>query len=203
MTFDNIGITVNLLTSSEATALLKGTIDNNFVNVTSATGSGQCVSVAANGAGTLTVLITNNTLNNAGFFEGIRVIGRDGSPVLNTTITGNTVSTTNGFSADRAIVVQAGAASGDSPTVCADIGGSTAALRNKISSTGFPTSALRVRVRKLSTFRLPGFAGSGTWTASVESYLDGRNTFAPGNSSGSTTIDAGRSFVGGGACTQP
>jgi hypothetical protein len=203
MTFDNIGITVNLLTSSEASALLKGTIDNNFVNVTSATGTGQSVSVAANGAGTLTAKITNNTLNNAGFREGILVIGREGSPVLNATITGNIVSTTNGFSADRAIVVQAGAAPGDSPTVCVDIGGSTPSLRNTISSTGFPSSALRVRLRKSSTFRLPGFAGSGTSTGDVESYLDGRNTFAAGNSSGGTTIDSGLAFTGGGACVEP
>ncbi len=201
------GNVINLNVGGPSTGTLQGTVSGNIIGTAGVSGSGSPgggsgIRLVTNGSGNAHAIISNNTVRGILLGSGIDVLARDGSSDINATITGNNIdliTTTGG----NGISVQSGATSTDTTSVCADIGGSTVALRNTI--TNQPVTALdELRIRNRfagTTFRLPGYAGGGADIAAVVAYLQGRNAVAAGGTT-SATVNA-NTFGGGGACTQP
>jgi hypothetical protein len=204
-----IGVTS---TTSTASGLLSGTINNNILGQAGSANSGSSssdgISVIVNGAATINAAITNNQIRQFNNI-GIQLIKRDGSGNLNATVTGNTIAEPVAPNALQGILVTSGATSGppaDSGTVCVDIGGA-GALANTITGPNFGGDLIRVRQRFSTLVRLPGFVDGPDpdITVDVANYLIGRNTItneAP-NAKASATTQAPGSFQtpGGGACT--
>lgn len=193
---------INLLLGSQSTTSgrLQGNIDNNFISLTDTNNFlGENITAIAEGNGTLTITITDNTLVNAGFQEVIRLFARDGDNTFNATVTGNAVTQSNIFGLEG-IFFQSGATGSatDDINACADIGGA-GALANTVSAAG-GTDDIRLRLRSSTdSFVLPGFTGSGTSGVDVANYLAGRNN----STSDNITIDAGLTFSGGVSCPTP
>lgn len=201
------GNVINVNVGAPSTGTLQGTISGNSIGTNGVAGSGSNnggtgIRLVTNGAGNLNTVVSNNTIRGISLGSGIDVLARDGSSDINATITGNNIDTIT-TTGSNGIIVQSGATATDTTNVCADIGGSTPALRNTIANQ--PVTALdelRVRNRFPGTlFRLPGYAGGGADTAAVITYLQGRNSVAAGGTT-SATIN-GNTFTGGAACIQP
>ena len=208
-------ISVNLGVASTAAARLEGTISGNTIGTPATAGSGSStadgIDIFTNGAGTTTVAVTGNNIYQWTNPYGISLIARDnssGTGRLNATITGNTLSNPNtaGFPAE-AIFLNAGPAAGDNHQVCLDLGGA-GALANSFAGAGNTAGGFndfRLRQRASTTVRLPGYSGgSGPGdTASVVSYIQGRNNGTETGSASVTYPTSGGGFVGGAACAQP
>jgi hypothetical protein len=100
---------------------------------------------------------------------------QEGSGRADFTVTGTTVEAPSGTD-ELGILVSSGAASSDTVVVCADIGGTTAALRNTFDqggSAGVPDLAFS---RRFGTdLQLVGFTTGGDLTSAVRA----RNNGAP------------------------
>jgi hypothetical protein len=192
-------------TTSTATASMVGKFRNNFIGTAgsalSGSKQGDGIDINATGAGTVTMNVTGNDIRQ--YFEfGMNLeAGDTGIAHLNVTVTGNTVKEP-GAAALQGIMLNAGKTS-DAIVVCADIGGSTAALFNNAVGAGLsPATDFRIRQRNNSVVTMPGL--SGTTTAAVNAYILGRNT-AGATASSLVTAPAGGSIgntPGGAACTQ-
>ena len=196
------------------TSSFSGRIHNNSIGTTGqansgTTGNKNAINAVMYGCGSYTAAITDNIIKEVSG-NGIFAIARDGDGAsgtnpgdLNLTITGNQLSLPD--PGNNAIRIEAGATSTDDFDVCADIGGSSAALKNTVSGDwGAAIAADEIRLRHqfsaLNTFRLPGFVGVSP--ADVPAYLTGRNTgFPPGTAS--ATVAGGGAYTGGAACAQP
>ncbi len=183
---------------------VKGTVSGNSIGTTGVAGSGSSGGdgIAINSAagqvgqgGTVTVAVTNNTINGITFGSGISLLNGDGAPTMNATVTGNTINLNDTTNSLYSIYAVSGTLSTDAASMCADIKSNT--IANTAAGAG-----IRARQRFAgTTFRLPGFIGSGTDDAAVESFLTGQNTL-----NGSPVIASHQSttgFSGGGACTAP
>ena len=197
--FPTIGI--DLGTSSTAGSTLSGSISGNTIGNAAVVNSGGAqssgIATYAQGAGTLTVAITNNAIRQNAGFAGIDIFSRAGSPAINATVTGNNVSSP-GTTAGNGLLVQAGATTGDGGTVCAGITGNTLA-----GSAGASNTDLRLRQRFNTTVRLPGYGGLTGDTTAVVNFVRANNGGTP---TGSATADypaSGGGFVGGAACPTP
>jgi uncharacterized repeat protein (TIGR01451 family) len=197
---DAVGIALNVFMGTGGTADWDGTINNNDIGDATDAGSGSeqahGINVEAQGGGNHTTAITNNTIVEFGD-RGIQMFAIDGSADLDATVTGNTISQPFGAFPQEAIYGQAGATTGDSSDLCADISS------NSFVGAGGGSDDFRLRQRKSTTFKLPGYAGTPGDTAAVVSFVQGNNTGTP---SGSATVDfpgTGGGFVGGGACPTP
>jgi hypothetical protein len=81
---------------------------------------------------------------------------------------------------------------GDTTSVCADIKTNTVV--------DLASNDIRVRNRQVgTTFRLPGYAGAATSTATVAAYLVSQNTVADANA----VVGSSPGFAGGAACAAP
>jgi hypothetical protein len=204
-------ISLNLNTDSTVASTLRATVTNNFIGSTGVNGSGSeqgnGIDIIGNGAGTINALVSNNDVRQYTNPYGIHVFSRDGDGFINTTITGNTVTefnTVGGLVLDG-IRVEAGSVTGDGGTICADVGGATAALRNHVTTGGNESggaSDIRLRLRIDAKMTLPGYSGAATDTTAVQNYITARNdvtTVLATTSTSSATpfADAGAS------CTQP
>jgi hypothetical protein len=192
------GIALDLSDTSTAAGSLIGRIANNVVTMPT-TGSGNGIGVTARGAGTSTVQVTGNTVTNRSQY-GIHLHRKEGvGGTLNATVTGNAVTTVD-VAADTqfpidGIRVEAGAASGDTGTLCAHIASNTATGANSVPAES-PGDDIRLRHRFGITFRLPGLSGSTSTDA--DNHVTGLN---PGATLvGATTTT---SFTGGAACPTP
>ncbi|MFN7938359.1 MAG: Ig-like domain-containing protein [Bryobacteraceae bacterium] len=206
---------INILKAAfSTTGTLQGKIRNNPINVS----DGQAadgISIFQAGDGVLTVAITGNTITYRGTQRPILIQGgQDGSGQLNATVTGNNIDvqldgTGNAVTGILAQVAVA-SPSGDSTNLCADIGGSTAVLKNTFTHSlgnNMGGGDIRVRQRFVTTVTLPGYSGSNNDNAAVVTYLGGRNTLVNSPTATATneigvTVGAG-GFVGGASCTQP
>lgn len=193
------GINVLLGSQSTTSGRLQGNIDNNFISLTDTNNFGEPIEAIAQGNGTLTITITDNTLVNDGFNEVVRLFARDGDNTFNATITGNTLTQSNIFGLPG-IFFQSGASGSttDDINACADIGGAGALANTITTEAGVIDIRLRLR-SSTDSFVLPGFTGLGTSATDVETYLTGRNNGVADN----TTIDAGLTFSGGVSCPTP
>jgi hypothetical protein len=214
-----IGVALNCTALNGGAKTFTGTIANNLVGTAGTLGSGSvqgdCLVVENDGDGTYNATVTGNTFrqwsNGSGFLIQKRNTTAAGSS-LNVTATGNSVIDPNdsgaggsppGF-AGNAMLVNSGTAAGHAGTTCVDIGGA-GALKNTLEGAAvFGSDDLRVRQRFSTTVRLPGYGGGGGPgdTASVQTFLSGRNTLTDGTVS--ATVDfpgSGGGFIGGAACT--
>ena len=127
-----------------------------------------------------------------------------GSAAIQAVVTGNSIANPGSF-AGEAIFVASGAATGDSGTMCLDLGGA-GSLANSIAGAGANGSSdFRVRQRFNTTVRLPGYLGTNQDTAAVVAFLQPRNN-GNGTPSGQATVPVpftGSGFVGGAGCTAP
>jgi hypothetical protein len=196
-------ININKQTTSTAGTTIQGTINNNFIGNTSSTQSattaGTGVRLVSTGDGTMTANVTNNTIRGVpehGILASIQENSSASNPLLNVTITGNTINATDALSLNG-IQVNGGSTSvggNDKGTICADISG------NNVTST---STNIRLRQRFATTIRLPGYNNANNNDAAVVSYLTARNT-ASTYSATNTVSTGGGGFVNGGSgCTQP
>lgn len=169
-----------------------GTISGNTIGTAGVLNSGSAqgdgITVTSLGLGTTNVIVNNNQVRRYNS-DGIEFSAGDTSPVVNATVTSNTLKEPEGFAANG-LHVNMGTTAAGAVTACFDIGGSPATLENDFI--GSAPIEVRLRQRNSSTVRLPGFAG-GT---APESYIQNRNVGTP-------IVSPSGTFGGGGACTQP
>jgi VCBS repeat-containing protein len=187
---DAVGTGV-LIVKTAGPATQTGTFSNNTIGVAgvansgSKEGSGLGLQLVDQGSDRWTV--ANNQIrgyNN----NGITVTGGGGSTVqsgaINATITGNTIAepgTTPGTLSipKQGVHFNIGTFPGDTFQACAVISGNTLASSGAdgVPATGIDAD-VRLRQRQSSTIRLPGYAGSATDTAAVQSFVAANNTGA-------------------------
>jgi Bacterial cadherin-like domain/Putative Ig domain len=198
-----------IMINSSNSSVLHGTLSNNVIGtagtVDSGSSQGDGISVFANNSSAIRALITNNTIKQYSNLAGLNIQQRSGSATVQAVATGNTIANGGSF-ASEGIFVSAGTVSGDSGTMCLDLGGA-GALANSIAGSDPTLSGndFRVRQRFLTTIRLPGYGGTNQDTAAVVAFLQGRNN-GNGVPSGTATVPApftGGGFIGGAACTAP
>ncbi|MHC4091613.1 MAG: beta strand repeat-containing protein [Planctomycetota bacterium] len=196
---DALGHALNVFMGTGGTASWSGTIDDNDIGDAADSGSGSSqasgINVEAQGAGTHTTAITNNTIVEFGD-RGIQLFAIDGSARLNATVDGNSIAQPFGSFPQEAIYGQAGAATGDTNVLCADI-----TNNSFVGASGSFNDDFRLRQRKATTVNLPGYAGAANDTAAVVSFVQGNNTGTP---TGSATVEIppGNGFLGG-TCPTP
>jgi VCBS repeat-containing protein len=206
---DAVGAGV-LIVKTAGAATQTGTFSNNTIGVAgvansgSREGSGLQLQLVDQGSSRWTV--ANNQIrgyNN----NGITVTAGGGSTpqsgTINTTITGNTIAqpgTTPGTITlpKQGVHLNIGTVPGDTFQACAAITGNTLAASGAdgVPATGIDAD-VRLRQRQSSTIRLPGYAGSTTDTAAVQSFVAANN---PGGASvlASVSSPPGGGFTGTG-----
>ena len=147
---------VNVFTAGNASAT--GRVNNN-PSIMVGGGSGTGIRFNLNGNSTQLVEAVNNTISGVGSGVlgdiGIDAFARDGSGVMNATITNNSITVGSGALYD--IRVQAGNGGGDTNTVCANVAGNTAS--------GVAIAAFRERTGDAgATVNLQGFTTDATTT---------------------------------------
>jgi len=189
--------------ATPSTGSLTGTISGNTIGTNGVVGS-ACAPLAicdgvdlrsAGASGTLGVTMTNNGIHGT-TGAALSASASQGASSLQIKVSSNTFSDPDVANSGNAILVQSGALSTDTTSVCADIFSNT--ITGLWDQNGSGT-AIRVRNRFAgTTFRLPGYAGAGNSTSQVATFLSGQN----GGASASATINA-NVFAGGAACTTP
>lgn len=202
-----INVNLGTTTLNGGTGTYSGTISGNVIGTTGVLDSGGGgIAMRGNGGGTITALVTGNTVRQFNSNAGITVLQRDGSGTINATVTNNTVAepVAGGF---NGVSVQAGATSGppiDNGTVCLEFSGNSTAGSG---AGGGSATDFRLRQRFNTTFRVRGYTGLAGDTVALVAYLQGIN---PGGETGSATVETtpptGTGFIntaGGAACPQP
>jgi hypothetical protein len=135
--------------------------------------------IGSRGAGgSHTALVSNNTVRQFND-RGIVIEVGEGNAALNATVTGNTIDEFGSvINSLHGIHLDMGILAADAGAVCADIGGSTAALRNHVTNAGNEAAGgVDIRMRRGSqvTLQLRGYTGASEDDAAVNAYLLGRN----------------------------
>jgi len=156
--------------------------------------------------GSLTATVSSNNVSNWNNGAAINFQVGDTNNVdasLSLIVTGNTI-TSPGASSQHGISCNFGADTNGTNAVCADFKTNNINLGAVPPNGGFD---LRIRQRNGSTVRLPGYGGSNTDDAAVQSFEAGQNTLTatpPQNSFASHQVPPGGGFTGGVApCTSP
>jgi hypothetical protein len=193
------GIQNDMSDQSQSTASLVGRIRSNTITMP-ASGAGNGIGLTARGAGTSTISVTSNSVTSRTQY-GIHLHRKEGlAPgTLNATVTSNTVTTTDTagdllFPIDS-IRVEAGAASADTGTVCANISGNSSTGAGSVPAEA-PGDDIRLRMRFAHTFQLPGLVGTDA-TAAIN--LLNTNNPASGSINATTTT----SFTSVSSCPIP
>jgi hypothetical protein len=209
---DSLGHAI-LLADDTGGGNLTGTVNLNTIGVAATTDSGshEGDGIQVNhtgGTGTTTVQITNNLVrqyNNMGIQVTMGSSGIASGGNINANITGNTVSNpgtnVNIASIWQGIHLNAGTTPSDSYAVCMNVKGNSIIGSGRNGGTDF-----RLRQRQNTTVRLPGYGGSATDNAAVESFVANQNDANPNSAgadppipSGGIVIDSS-GFTGGAAC---
>jgi hypothetical protein len=198
---DALGHALNVFMGTGGSADWDGTIDNNDIGAAAVSGSGSeqahGINVEAQGSGNHKTSITNNDIVEFGD-RGIALFAIDGSATLDATVTSNTISQPFGSFPQEAIYGQSGAVSTYTNVLCAGI-----SSNSFVGASGAFNDDFRLRQRKNTTFRLPGYGGAAGDTAAVVAFVQGNNTGTP---TGSASVDfpgSGNGFTGGDACDLP
>lgn len=179
-----------------------GEVKDNIIGVPGQAGSGSHlgagVTVDARGTGTHRVSVSGNGIYGYGPFGLEMNVGGTGSnPVLQATVTGNTLG-------NPTLVGPATAINGMyfnvgvntlTTTNCIDV------RANVVAGSGGAGDDIRMRQRFASTVRLPGYAGAGTDVNAVASFLEGANGL-PANAV-SAEIEGGAYAGGPAGCSPP
>lgn len=181
-------INVNLGTSTldGGIGTYTGSITDNTVAV-----DGPGILLTANGGGTLNAVLQQNQINRFDADFGIRILSRDGSPTINATLNSNSINTNSTTSPFVGLLVQAGAASGDSGTICANLTNNS--LSGSGGNNGGSDTDFRLRQRFNTTINLPGYMGANNNTAAVVSFVQSQGN----TGTGSATVDT-NGFTGTG-----
>ncbi len=187
--------------NAHAGAALKATLANNVIGSSGVANSGSAqgdgITVTQNGSGTLTTLISNNTIRQYANAFGIQFVTGDGSGTFNGTLSGNTVSEPAGELAANGFQLNAGLVASDAGTVC------LALDNNQMAGAGnsaFGYTDFRLRQRQATTVRLPGYSGGASDTAAVTAYVQAGRINGSGNAAVS---GAGAGFTNAAACPTP
>jgi hypothetical protein len=206
---DAVGAGV-LIVKTAGPSTQTGTFSNNTIGVAGVANSGSkegsALKLQLVNQGSSRWTVTNNQIrgyNN----NGIEVLAGGGSTpqsgTINTTITGNTIAEPGNTPGTITIPKQGvhlniGTVPGDTFQACAAITGNTLAASGAdgVPATGIDAD-VRLRQRQSSTIRLPGYAGSTTDTAAVQSFVAANN---PGGASvlASVSSPPGGGFTGTG-----
>jgi hypothetical protein len=193
-------ITLNSSNSSQLHATVSGNIIGNAGTLDSGSSQGDGINLTAINTSNLHALIQNNQIRQYSNLAGINITQSSGSAAVQANIYGNTISNPGTFAA-QGMFISAGAASGDSGTMCIDLGGA-GALANSFAGVGAGgTTDFRIRQRMSTTVRLPGYGGTATDTAAVINFIKSRNTVTTG--AADTNDPPGGGFIGGAGCTAP
>ena len=177
---------------------LAGAVSGNTIGTPAAAGSGGAtgIGVSAEGSGTETLAITGNHLYQYSNEAGIDFIDQEGNPVMNLTITGNTIADP-GTNSNWGIHGQDGAQTTDHGTVCAAITG------NSISGSGQEGQGgtdIELDQNDVTTIKLPGYTGGAGDTGAVESFLAGGNDGDGTPTAVATVSGGGGGFAGVTGC---
>ncbi len=172
-------IAVNLGTSSNATTLMQGKIENNVIGKSSIADSGSAqgsgVGVTAGGAGTLTATVSGNTVVQVDN-EGLNVTAAQGTGTLNLTVTGNNFSVDNASpNSDFGAMIVDGGTPSDSQTLCLHMSGNTDTGNGATGGTGV---AMLTEAGN-PTFNIQGYGGAANNASAIASFIDGANTDSP------------------------
>ena len=155
----------------------------------------------AGGTGTYTASITGNQVRqygDHGIFAQADGAGVAGNAAMNLTVTGNTVTepAAGGGPATNGFHLNAGTSPGDTSQVCVELSGNT------LAGSGQSGTDFRLRQRRTTTVRLPGYLGNATDEAAVVAFIQAQN---PGAETGEANenMPPGGGFVGGAACATP
>ncbi|MGH2900189.1 MAG: hypothetical protein ACRDMZ_16060, partial [Solirubrobacteraceae bacterium] len=193
-----------LAVKSIGPATQTGTFTNNVVGVVapvnSGSAEGSALKLQSVDQGTINWTVTGNTIRGYNNF-GIEVLAGGGaspqSGAINTTITGNTITqpgTTPGTITipKQGIHYNIGTVPGDTFQACARLTGNAISTSGADSVPSTINVDVRLRQRQSTTIRLPGYAGSATDTAAVQSFV------AANNDAGTSVLAAVNSPPGGG-----
>jgi VCBS repeat-containing protein len=181
---------------------LSGTVNGNTIGTagTSNSGSqGNDIGIFAEGSVTETLAVTNNNLFQYENEAGISFLSREGTPAMNLTITGNTISNPGSFGS-WGLLGESGAETGDGGTVCAAISGNS--LKGSAQA-GQGGADIELDQEFNTTMELPGYTGAAQNTSAVQSFLAGNNTGNGTPSVIATTSGSGGGFTGGTSCPAP
>jgi hypothetical protein len=177
-----------------------GTISGNTITMPNF-GSGNGIFTSARGSGTATLLVQSNTIVNTTQY-GIDLHKKEGAAgTMNVTVSSNTVTTNDTFGdllfPIDGIRVEAGAASGDGGTVCAQINGNTVDGAGEEGDA--PGDDIRLRHRFAAVFQVPGIAGTTAADA-----INRLNTLNPAaDTINATTTTAFANSPGSSLCPTP
>ncbi len=189
----------------------QGQVSNNFIGNAAVANSGSAQSSGIrvenhSTSGTLTAIISGNTVRQWNNGPGINTQAGDAgnatnTGVVNLTVTSNTVANP-GAGSQHGFVANIGAGAGNNQAqnvACVDVRTNT--LDGNAANGG---SGVRTRQRELSTYRIPGYTGTQFDTTAVQNFEIAQN---PGNTAASATSNLGGGYTNtagpGNPCTQP
>ena len=185
-----------------STGTLSGTVNGNTVGTAATLNSGSQgndIGLFAEGSVTETLAITNNNLFQYDNEAGISWLDREGNPLMNLTITGNTVSNPGSFGS-WGILGETGAETGDNGTACVAMSGNSIKGSAQAGQGG---ADFEFDQEFNTTIKLPGYTGTSQNTNAVVAFLEGQNT-GNGTPSGiATTSGSGGGFTNAASCPTP
>jgi VCBS repeat-containing protein len=210
---DAVGPAV-LIVKTTGPSTQTGTFTDNTLGVAevpnSGSAEGSALKLQTAGQGTSNWAVTNNQIRGYNNF-GIEVLAGGAtaqSGAINTTITGNTITQPGNTAGTLSIPKQGvhfniGTLPGDTYQACGVITGNSLATSgaDSVPATGVDVD-VRLRQQQSTTIRLPGYAGSATDTAAVQSFVAANN---PGGTAVLAQINSrpGGGFTGGAPATCP
>jgi VCBS repeat-containing protein len=189
-----------VLDESGTSGTLSGTVHGNTIGTAATTNSGSKgndIGIFAEGSVTETLAITSNNLFQYDNASGISFLDREGSPVMNLTITGNTIADPGTFGT-WGLLGQSGAATGDAGTVCAVISGNSMTGSGANGGTDFELDQ-----GFNTTIKLPGYPGGSQDTGAVVTFVAGNNVSGGTPSGFASTSGSGGGFTGAASCPAP
>jgi hypothetical protein len=159
--------------NSNGATQLRGKFIGNTVGNAGVTNSGSDVSfgmaIDSRGAGTHTVLLQNNIVQQIKQDDGLLVLARQGTSTTNLTITGNTFrsSTTSGLGL-FGVEIDSGSDGSSATTICANINSNTL-----FEGDPFASSIFVGTLASGSVLNLQGYAGAANNSTQIASFLGG------------------------------
>lgn len=191
---------INLFANASHTGSFEGTLMGNFIGRTGVAESGSDlgngIRLSNEGAGTVTVEIDDNTIQQIQDFEGILVIENVTAGDTAVTITNNVIDQ---IINDRGMNVIAEI---DGGVLCANIEDNTV-TNTAANPPGSPDCGLRVRQKSNATLRVERYSGGATDATAMGTHLETDNPLA---NSGCATVNAAFRFdtpVPDGDCRTP
>jgi VCBS repeat-containing protein len=174
------GNAINLFASGSGT-MVGHVTDDEVGSATADSGSsaGSGIALTSGGSETMTAEVGDNTVKQIKSEDGINAAAEEGSAVLNLTLLGNHVETSQ-VTSQEGIYVDSGALPSDTSTVCLDAKGNTATTAGTEAGNGrFNGAGLAVIQNTPSAhFEIQGLSKDTTDTEEVQKFLEHENTLS-------------------------